>query len=159
MAETYLTKAGLKKLQQEIERLAAQKRKLSVEVGRARELGDLRENAEFHAAKEKLQQVITRLGELQGKLANVCFIDELPAAATGEAVLGMTVTLQDLAGGPAERYTLVGPDEADPAGGRISYQSPLGRGLLGRKAGEQVTIPLPAGPWSIKILSVTPADS
>ena len=150
---TYLTRAGLAKLQRELEELKRQKRRLSEEVGRAAELGDLHENAEYHAAKEKLQQVLDRVSELQWKLAHVKLTDDLPIKE-GVVALGSRVTVRDAATGRESTYTLVGPDEADPAAGHLSIASPVGRALLGQKVEAQVTVPLPAGPKTFQILSV-----
>lgn len=150
---TYLTRAGLAKLQQELEDLQRQKRRLSEEVGRAAQLGDLRENAEYHAAKEKLQQVLDRINDLSWKLAHVSITDELPVKA-GAAALGCRVTVKDAATGRETTYTLVGPDEADPVTGRLSIQSPIGKALLGQKAKAAVTVPLPAGPKTFQIVAI-----
>ena len=142
MGETYLTKDGLKKLQEEFKALQKQRRKLIDEVERARALGDLRENAEYHAARERLQHVSTRLAELDAKLAQVTLIDEL-TVASGEARLGMKVTLEDLQTKEMVSYVLVGSDEADPPNGKLSIASPLGKTLLGKKTGDAFTLTLP----------------
>ena len=153
MAGTYLTKAGVAKMEQELKELRSQKRKLSQEVGKAREWGDLRENAEYHAAKERLQQVLARIGDLEFKLSNVNVVD--PAQhEKGVATLGTQVTVKDLSRDREEKYILVGPDETDPAAGKISIQSPLGKAFLGRKVKEKVTVTLPAGSRSYQILAV-----
>lgn len=150
---TYLTRAGLAKLQQELEELQRQKRRLSEEVGRAAQLGDLRENAEYTSAKEKLQQVLNRINDLQWKLAHVKLTDDLPVK-DGMATLGCRVTVKELATGKETAYTLVGPDEADPAQGALSIQSPIGKALLGQKVKAKITVPLPAGPKTFQILSI-----
>ena len=142
MGETYLTKQGLAKLQVEYKSLLQQKRELTGEVNKAAAMGDLRENAEYHAARERLQHVSTRLAELDGKLANVRIIDELEIKA-GEARVGSTVTLEDKQTKERFSYVLVGPDEADPQNGTLSIASPLGKMLLGKKKGEQFTLTLP----------------
>ncbi|MBI3324457.1 MAG: transcription elongation factor GreA [Candidatus Omnitrophica bacterium] len=142
MSATYLTKEGFKKLQEELKALQKQRRELIEEVSRARELGDLRENAEYHAARERLQHVSTRLAELDAKLTNVQMIDDLNVAS-GEARVGMRVTLKDLQTKEEFAYLLVGPEEADPPNGKLSIASPLGKSLLGKKPGEQFTLNLP----------------
>jgi len=151
---TYLTRAGLAKLQAEAEELQRQKRRLSQEVGRAAQLGDLRENSEYHAAKEKLQQVLDRLNELQWKLAHVKLTDDLPIA-DGVASFGCRVTVKDETTGRETTYTLVGPDEADPANGSLSIASPIGKALLGQKVKAAVTVQLPAGPRTVRILTIS----
>lgn len=152
--QTYLTRAGLAKLQQEAESLQREKRRLSEEVGRAAQLGDLRENAEYTSAKEKLQQVLDRLNDLSWKLAHVTLVDDLPMK-DGTAALGCRVTVKDPATGREQTYTLVGPDEADPATGYLSIASPIGKALLGQKAKATVTAQLPAGPRTLQILSIS----
>ena len=142
MGETYLTKEGLKKLQEEFNALRKQRLELVEEVNKAAALGDLRENGEYHAARERLQHVSTRLAELDTKLANVQIIDGLPTAS-GEARVGMRVTLRDLQTKEEVDYTLVGPEEADPPNGKLSIASPLGKALLGKKKGEKFTLSLP----------------
>ena len=155
MASTYLTKEGIAKLEQQLSDLKGQKRRLSVEVGKAREHGDLRENAEYHAAKERLQQVLEKIGELESKLSNVYVVDpsQLPS---GVATLGTQITVKDLTAGREERYILVGPDESDPSSGKISVSSPLGRAFLGRKVKERVSVNLPAGSRPYQILTIQP---
>ena len=142
MGITYLTKAGLKKLQEEFKALQKQRLQLLEEVNQAAALGDLRENGEYHAARERLQHVSTRLAELDAKLTEVRLVDDLPLAS-GEARIGMAVTLRDLQTKEEVRYQLVGPDEADPQQGKLSIASPLGKSLLGKKTGEKFTLNLP----------------
>lgn len=151
---TYLTRAGLAKLQQEAETLQREKRRLSEEVGRAAQLGDLRENAEYSSAKEKLQQVLDRLNELSWKLAHVKLVDDLPVK-DGSVAVGCRVTVKDPATGREQTYTLVGPDEADPATGHLSIASPIGKALLGQKANVAVTVQLPAGPRTLHVVSIS----
>ena len=154
---TYLTKDGIAKLEKQLEDLRDQKRRLSKEVGVAREFGDLRENAEYHAAKERLQQVLQKIGELEYKLSHVQIVDptQLP---DGIATVGTRLTVKDLSTGREETYTLIGPEESDPATGKISFQSPLGRAFLGRKVKEEINVVLPGGERSYKILSIKPID-
>ena len=153
MAETYLTKDGLKKLQEELKALQKQRRELIGEVERARALGDLRENAEYHAARERLQHVNTRLAELDAKFAQVRLIDDLPIAS-GEARVGATVTLEDLQTKEQCAYRLVGPDEADPPNGTLSIASPLGKSVLGKKKGEQFTLTLPKAIVPYRVVNI-----
>jgi len=157
MAATFLTKSGLEKLKQQVEELKTQKRRLSEEVGRAREYGDLRENAEYHAAKERLQQVLEKIGDLEFKLSHVQVIDskQLPE---GVATLGTRVTVKELTLNRQEEYILVGTDESDPAAGKISVISPLGKAFVGHKVKEKVSVTLPAGTRSYQILAVKPIE-
>jgi len=142
VSQTYLTKEGLVKLQAEHKSLLQQKRELTEEVSKAAAMGDLRENAEYHAARERLQHVAKRLADLDGKLTNVQIIDNL-AVKSGEARVGVQVTLQDEQTKEQFAYLLVGPDEADPPNGKLSIASPLGKVLLGKKKGERFTLNLP----------------
>ena len=142
MGKTYLTKAGLLKLQSEHKSLQRKKHKLTDEVSKAAEMGDLRENSEYHAARERLQHVAKRLAELDAKLADVCLIDELETKS-GEARVGTQVTLEDDKTKERITYLLVGGEEADPQNGKLSIDSPLGRSLLGKKQGEHFTLTLP----------------
>lgn len=153
---TYLTQAGIAKLEKELEVLVRQKRELSQEVGKAREHGDLRENAEYQYAKERLAQVMAKISEIQDKLAHVKVVDPKQAGVGGTATLGTRIRVKDLASGSEDTYVLVGPDEADPAHGKISAASPLGRAFLGRKVQEKVEAQLPAGPRPFQILSIEP---
>ena len=139
---TYLSRAGLKKLQDDLSALQKQRLELLEEVRKAAEMGDLRENAEYHAARERLQHVSAQMAEKHSKLTQVQLTDDLVTAA-GEARLGARVTLKDLQAKEQFRYVLVGPDEADPQQGRLSIASPLGKALLGKKKGEQFTLTLP----------------
>lgn len=157
MPGTYLTKAGIAKLEQELKDLKAQKRRLSTEMGTAREFGDLRENAEYHAAKERLQQVLERISDLEMKLSYVEVIDS-SCLVDGLATLGTQVHVKDLGTGAQEKYILVGPDESDPAAHKISVQSPLGKAFLGRKVKEKVTASLPGGSAVYQILSIQPFE-
>ena len=154
---TYLTKQGVIKMETELKELRHQKRVLTEEVKKAREHGDLRENAEYHAAKERLTQIVEKITEIQYKLADENVVD--PAQhKTDAAILGTKVTVKDLSTGDKDTYTLVGPDEADPAAGKISMSSPLGRAFIGHKPKEKVTAALPAGPRNFEILSVEPVE-
>ncbi len=153
MSETYLTKVGLAKLHAEHKTLLRQKRALTEEVSKAAAMGDLRENAEYHAARERLQHVAKRLVELDGKLTSVCIIDDL-TIKDGEARVGTKVTLEDEQTKERFSYILVGPDEADPQHGTLSIVSPLGKTLLGKKKGEKFTLTLPKALVPYRVLNV-----
>ena len=153
MGDTYLTKAGLAKLQAEHKALLQQKRQLTEEVSKAAAMGDLRENAEYHAARERLQHVASRLADLDQKLTQVRVIDDLEIKA-GEARVGATVTLEDEQTKERFNYLLVGPEEADPQDGKLSIASPLGKMLLGKKKGERFTLTLPKTRVPYRILEV-----
>jgi transcription elongation factor GreA len=152
MGDTYLTRAGYEKLKKDLTGLMKQKTQLSLDIGEAREKGDLKENAEYHSAKEKMGEVMGRIGVIQDKLQSAKIIDELDVPKDTVAI-GTQVTLEDSDGDTVE-YALVGEDESDPMEGRISVQSPLAQGLLGRKVKQTVEVALPAGPRQFKILKV-----
>lgn len=153
MAETYLTRDGLEKMHAEHKALLRQKRELTEEVSRAAAMGDLRENGEYHAARERLQHVSTRLAEMDTKLMNVRIIDDLETKE-GEARVGTTVTLMDEQANERVTYALVGPEEADPSRGKLSIASPLGKALLGKKQGESFTLTLPKALVPYRVVKV-----
>ncbi len=153
MSETYLTKAGLVKLHAELKELQSQKYRLTEEVSKAAAHGDLRENGEYHAARERLQHVAKRLAELDSKLTNVQVIDNLNIK-TDEARVGATVTLLDEQTKEKFAYLLVGPEEADPVNGKLSIASPLGKSVLGKKKGERFLLNLPKATVPYKVVKV-----
>ena len=148
-----MTKAGLAKLQAEHKTLLGQKRELTEEVSNAAAMGDLRENAEYHAARERLQHVAKRLAELDAKLTSVRLIDDLEIK-NGEARVGAQVTLEDEQTKEHFTYLLVGPDEADPQNNKLSIASPLGKSLLGKKQGERFTLTLPRAVVPYRLVKV-----
>jgi transcription elongation factor GreA len=135
---------GHRKLSDELKRLRQQERPAIVEaIEDARAHGDLAENAEYHAAKERQGQVEATIAELEDRLSRAMIID--PTTLSGDKVVfGATVTLKD-EDGKKVKYQLVGQAEADAKDGRISYNSPLGRALIGRQAGDEVEVTTPAG--------------
>ncbi|MFH1726268.1 MAG: transcription elongation factor GreA [Elusimicrobiota bacterium] len=151
MPETYLTRAGYQKLQEDLKDLRKRKQVLSVEIGEAMEKGDLRENAEYHSAKERLGEVMSRIGRIQEQLTSARLIDELQIKSD-QVQIGVKVTLQEVDSSEEYVWTLVGQPEADPTSGRISVHAPLAQGLLGHKVGEEVKVELPAGEKTFKIL-------
>ncbi len=155
MKETFLTRAGYEKLLSEIEPLKKMKNQLSQDIAEAREKGDLKENAEYHSAKEKLGEVMGRIAKIQDKLEGAKIIDDLETPK-GVVAIGSRVTIQNESGDESV-YTLVGEDESDPSEGKISVYAPIAQGLLGKKVGETVTVTLPAGPRRFKILKSEPA--
>lgn len=154
MADTFLTRAGYEKLMKELEPLKKMKNQLSQDIAEAREKGDLKENAEYHSAKERLGEVMTRIAKINDKLQNAKIIDELKVPK-GVVSIGCKVKVQDDDGDELE-YILVGEDESDPTEGKISVYSPLAQGLLGKKVGEKVDVELPAGTRTFKVLKAEP---
>lgn len=156
MADTFLTRAGYEKLVKELEPLKKMKNQLSQDIAEAREKGDLKENAEYHSAKERLGEVMTRIAKINDKLQNAKIIDELKIPK-GVVSIGCRVKVVDDDGDELE-YLLVGEDESDPTEGKISVYSPLAQGLLGKKVGEKVDVELPAGVRTFKVLKAEPAN-
>lgn len=144
----------LRKLQDEIQALERElKTELPKEIKRARELGDLRENAEYQAAKERQSYVQARIAMLQKRVAAIQLVnlDKLPR---GRAAFGSTVHLKEDGGGTIV-YQLVMPEDADVEKGLISTSSPIGRALVGREEGDEVTVVTPAGKRSFEIVKLT----
>ena len=155
MDRVYLTKEGYEKIRSEFERLKTKERPAVIKsISAAREFGDLSENAEYHAAKERQAFLEKKIAELQEKLTNSEIIDEsqIPKA---KAYLGATVTLKDKNNGNEIQYTLVIVDEADFDQNKISTESPIGKGLLGKGVGEIAEIEVPVGTLNYEILEIS----
>jgi transcription elongation factor GreA len=153
MPTTFLTRDGYRKLQDELDYLRTYKRQeIAERLHEAMDGGELIENAEYEAAKNEQAFVEGRIKELEILLAMARVIDETPPAADVVQV-GTTVTIQE-EGLEPEQYTIVGAAEANPAAGRISNESPLGKALLNRKIGEKVQVDAPAGTFVVSILKV-----
>jgi transcription elongation factor GreA len=153
MPEIYLTRAGRKKLIKELNELQKRKPLIQDEIARAREHGDLRENAEYHAAKETLANLIRRIMVLDSKIVCAKVIEE-QNIDSNKVFIGATVTIKD-EDDVDYQYTVLDLEEVDPATNRISIQSPLAQGLLGHAVGETVTVELPAGRTKFKILKIS----
>jgi transcription elongation factor GreA len=150
----YLTESGLKKLKEELHDLKYKIRPgISQKVATARELGDLKENAEYHAAREELSLAETKIQQLQDRIARARIIDENDRD-TGQVSILTTVTVLDLKRKKEYEYTLVSADEADIKNNKISISSPVGKGLLGKKVDEVAEIQVPAGILKYKIISI-----
>lgn len=154
MAPNYLTPDGHKKLTGELNQLLTVERPRVVqEVADAAAQGDRSENAEYIYGKKRLREIDRRVRFLTKRLDAAVIVKQEQLG--GEVIrFGATVSVRD-ENGRQSRYTLVGPDEADPACGRVSFQSPLGRALLRRKAGDSVVVKRPAGEIEVEILSVS----
>ncbi len=151
----YLSKEAIEALQQELHHLKFVRRpEASQAIQTARGHGDLAENAEYDVAKEEQQHLERRIIKLEQTLATARPLEDADIPE-GACYLGATVTLQDLEDGSEEVYLLVAPPEADPRRGKLSVESPIGSGLLGRKPGEEVAINIPAGAVRYRILKVT----
>lgn len=154
MPTSFLTREGFTKLQEELEFLRTKKREeIANRLHEAMEGGELIENAEYEAAKNEQAFVEGRIKELEVLLATARVIDDVPHQANDIAQVGSTVTIQEENLDP-EVYTIVGAAEANPGQGKISNESPLGKALLNRKAGERAQVDAPAGSFTVTILKV-----
>ncbi|WP_300368867.1 transcription elongation factor GreA [Hydrogenimonas sp.] len=158
MQKEPMTEYGYKKLHDELEYLKSTARPaVAKEIEKARELGDLKENAEYHAAKEKQGLMEARIAELEDILGRAQVVD--PAALEHKRVsFGSTVTLIDLDTDEEVTYTIVGASEANPDKGLISYHSPLARQLIGKEPGDDVRMRLPGGEKEYEIEQVCYQD-
>ena len=148
-----VTREGLEKLQEELEHLKTVRRPEVVRaIAEAREEGDLRENAGYDAAKHDQGFIEARIRELEDLLRRVDLIDEEAAQGAARVRLGSTVTVE--IDGVPETYTIVGKVEAKPREGRISNESPVGRALLGKRAGDEVVIETPGAPMHARVLQI-----
>ena len=155
MEKIPMTAEGLERLKEELRRLKTEERPAVVRaIGTAREMGDISENAEYHAAKDHQGFIEARLGELEDKIrrAQVIEVEKL----SGKRIqFGATVKLINEDGGKKETYRIVGADEADAAQGLLSIASPLARGLIGKEPGDSVEISTPGGIKAYEIRSVS----
>lgn len=149
----YVSRKKYEELLEELKNLKEVKAQLAQEIGAAAAQGDLKENAEYHAAKEKQSQTLSLINELELRLRNAEITDDLTVDKS-EARIGATVTLQDQAAGLEFTYTLVGPSEANPDKGLLSVKSPLANGVLGRKEGDIFEAQLPRGPRKYKLIKL-----
>jgi transcription elongation factor GreA len=149
-----ITKKGYEQLREELDHLIKTERsKIITEIAEARAHGDLSENAEYHAAKERQGFIEGRIRELETKLASAQIIDT-SNISSGKVVFGATVVLKDLRDESVKQYTLVGQDESDLKNGKISVQSPVGRALIHHTVGDTVEITTPAKQVEYEILEI-----
>jgi len=153
MAEL-MTKQSFEKLKKKLETLKKKRAKISKTIGEAREEGDLKENAGYHAAKEEQGLNEMRIRELESKLGNVTIVDEKNLPRKDQITLGSTVKIKELKSGEEFKYTLVSAMESDVLEYKISPDSPLGGELINRKAGETIEVEAPAGLIKYKILEI-----
>ena len=147
---TPMTRGGFERLRDELDRLKrVDRHAITKAIAEARAHGDLSENAEYHAAREKQSFIEGRIGELETKVGNAEVID--PPTSGDRITFASTVLLED-EGGKEIRYQIVGSDETDPARGRISILSPLARTLIGKSVGDRVTAQLPGGKKTFDIV-------
>lgn len=144
MEEVPITLAGKNKIEAELNHLVkVEREEVKTAIAEARELGDLKENAEYHSAKERQSIIEGRIAQLQGILARARVVEVSKIKST-KIVFGATVTLTD-SDGKSHTYKIVGDDEADFSANRISYASPLGRALIGKEEGDTIVVKAPKG--------------
>jgi len=149
-----ITKKGYEALQAELERLKKVERPKNIkEIEEARGHGDLSENAEYHAAKERQSHIQVRIRDVEHKLAEAQIIDT-SKLSTEKVVFGATVTVKDSQNGKEQRYMLVGQDEGDLKNGKISVQSPVGRALIGKRVGDMCEVQTPAKKVEYEVLNI-----
>ena len=150
-----LTVAGAEMLRAELHQLKTVERPRVIQaIQEARSHGDLSENAEYEAAKERQGFIEGRIAELEGKLAKAQIIDPAHIDADGRCVFGATVELEDTDSGEVVTYQIVGEDEADIKRGKVSITSPFGRALIGKHAGDTAEVQAPGGVRAYEILNV-----
>jgi len=150
-----MTVIGAKALESELARLKDVERPRIVnDIATAREHGDLKENAEYHAAKEEQAFAEGRIQEIESKLSRMQLIDVTQLTQDGRCVFGTTISLLDLSDDSEISYQIVGEDEADIEMGKISCHSPIARALLGNEEGDEVTVKAPKGDIVYEILEV-----
>ena len=150
-----LTRRGSEMLKEELHRLKTVERHAVIQaIAEARAQGDLSENAEYEAAKDKQGFIEGRIQEIEGKLGNAQIIDPQLLDADGRCVFGATVDLEDVESGDKVTYQIVGDDEADLKLGLISISSPIARALIGKEAGDVAEVQAPGGIKSYEIIEV-----
>ncbi|QAU34770.1 transcription elongation factor GreA [Janthinobacterium sp. 17J80-10] len=150
-----ITKYGAELLKEELQRLKHKERPAVINaISEARAQGDLSENAEYDAAKEKQSFIEGRIAELEGKLGAAQIIDPALLDADGRVVFASTVYLEELESGDKVTYQIVGEDEADIKVSKVSVTSPISRALIGKSAGDVVEVNAPSGPREYEILDV-----
>jgi len=146
MRKVPMTIDGAERLREELSELkTVQRPKITQAIAEAREHGDLKENAEYHAAREQQSFCEGRIKEIEGKLADSEIIDIRAITPTGKVIFGTTVTLYNFENDNLVTYQIVGEDEADVKNGKISVGSPISRAMMGKEEGDEITVKAPGG--------------
>ncbi|MCP5357034.1 MAG: transcription elongation factor GreA [Pseudomonadales bacterium] len=155
MRKVPMTVAGAERLREELNELKTERRPRIIQaIAEAREHGDLKENAEYHAAREQQSFCEGRIKEIEGKLADSEVIDVRAIPNTGRVIFGATVTLLNVDTDAEVVYQIVGEDEADVRAGRISVASPISRAIMGKEVGEDIVVKAPAGDIDYEIVKI-----
>jgi len=155
MSKVPITAQGAEKLQQELQQLKSVDRPRVIQaIAEARAHGDLKENAEYHAAREQQGFIEGRIKDIEGKLSNATIIDVTTMQADGKVIFGSTVSVADEETGDELEYQIVGEDEADIKANKISYSSPIARALIGKTEGDVAVVQTPGGERSLEVVEV-----
>lgn len=151
----YMTEEGLEELKEELHRLRTEERsRIAEEIAEARAKGDLSENAEYDAAKDQQGKLEARIAEIEDTIARARIVDESNVDDSKAYILS-NVTVENLDTDAEQTYTLVSEQEADVSEGKISVDSPIGEGLLGKEEGDEIEIDVPAGTVRLKIVDIS----
>jgi transcription elongation factor GreA len=151
---SYITRKGYEKLHTELEEFKKRRPIIAKSIQEAREKGDLKENAEYHAAKEEAAHNERRIQEIEAKLSGARILEDQGALPTDKAYIGATVAVKDESG-EHMKFTLVDPAESDPTSGMISINSPIGQALLGQPKGAKVKVPVGKAGYTLEILKIS----
>lgn len=150
-----MTPQGHAALEAELKQLKTVERpRISTAIAEAREHGDLKENAEYHAAREQQGLCEARIRDIEAKLGGAQIIDPMSLTQDGRVVFGVTVVIEDIDSGEQKHYKIVGEDEADVKVGKISVGSPIAKGLIGKSEGDEAKIQTPSGLAEYEIIDV-----
>lgn len=150
-----LTVQGAEKLKEELQRLKTEDRpRVVAAIAEAREHGDLKENAEYHAAREQQGFIEGRIKDIEAKLSHAQIIDVTKLNHEGKVVFGTTVVLEEIESGDEVKYQIVGDDEADIKAGKISVSSPIARALIGKEEGDVAVVQAPGGEREYEVVEV-----
>lgn len=150
---TYVTREKYEQMRKDLEELKKLKQELSAEIGEAMAQGDLKENAEYQYAKAKQNETLIRINELEMKIKTATITDDMQVDQS-HVRIGATITIENPETKAKTVYTLVGTEEADPANGTISVESPVAKGALGKQAGESFEVQLPSGTKVFNLLKL-----
>jgi len=150
----FISRAGYHKMLAEVDELKSRKPKIALAIKEAMEKGDLKENAEYHAAKEELSHVQRRIADLENRLGSARILEDQGDIPADKAYIGASVTVKDDTGGEST-YKLVDASEADPLNGLISVTSPIGQSLLGNGVGATVTVPVNKSGYKLTIQKIS----
>lgn len=153
MSSIPISQKGYQDLEKELDRLKKERPAVIQAIKEAREEGDLKENAGYDAARERQGMLEARINYIESRMAQFNVID-VSTLSGDKAIFGATVTVEDIDSGEKKEFTLLGPDEADYTKGSISVQSPVGKALLGKKVGDELSVDVPRGRINYEVIDV-----